>query len=143
MKRSQHGRKQLVPEVSRMKRALSMQQYSRRRAPSVKQMKASGMTDEEIAEIVDMESEMSLREQGREREIQEITQILNLESKAERGELDDEGVAKLRSLRGVVYSFKFNGQQILVNHCLIAKIIMAAIILFCVASIFYISAFHD
>ena len=120
-----------------------MQQYSRRRAPSVKQMKASGMTDEEIAEIVDMESEMSLREQGREREIQEITQILNLESKAERGELDDEGVAKLRSLRGVVYSFKFNGQQILVNHCLIAKIIMAAIILFCVASIFYISAFHD
>jgi len=44
-----------------------VQASNRRKGPSVRQMKASGMTDEEINEIVDMESEFVINQDQRER----------------------------------------------------------------------------
>jgi len=49
----------------------------------------------------------------------------------------------LRTLRGVVYNFRFRGQQILVNHCLIAKLVMAIFVLAAVIIIIYISVFVE
>lgn len=65
-----------------------VQANNRRKGPSVRQMKASGMTDEEIAEIVDMESEFVMNQDQRDKEIHELQEITYLESKATKGELD-------------------------------------------------------
>ena len=46
-------------------------------------------------------------------------------------------------MRGVVYTFRCRGQQILVNHCLIAKLVMGIFVLAAVISIIYISAFVE
>ena len=45
---------------------------NRGRVPSVEQMKASGMTDDEIAELVDMKYEKTRNAEERERELQEL-----------------------------------------------------------------------
>ena len=40
-----------------------------------------------------------------------------------------------------MYTFDFRGEQILVNHCLIAKLVMGAFVFFAAASIIYIAMF--
>ena len=54
------------------------------------------MTDGEIAEIVDMESEFVMTEDQRDKEMRELQEITYLESMASKGELDAEGEEKLR-----------------------------------------------
>lgn len=99
------------------------------------------MTDEEIAEIVDMDMECNKNADDRDRELAELSEITYYERQAHLGELTEEGEEKLRRLRGVIYTFRFNGEQILVNHCLISKIVMGVFIMCCAASICYIAAF--
>ena len=53
-----------------------------RAAPSVKQMRASGMTDEEIAEIVDMDMECNKNADDRDRELAELSEITYYERQA-------------------------------------------------------------
>eukprot|EP00353_Schmidingerella_taraikaensis_P016948 CAMPEP_0185617524 /NCGR_PEP_ID=MMETSP0436-20130131/43825_1 /TAXON_ID=626734 ORGANISM="Favella taraikaensis, Strain Fe Narragansett Bay" /NCGR_SAMPLE_ID=MMETSP0436 /ASSEMBLY_ACC=CAM_ASM_000390 /LENGTH=57 /DNA_ID=CAMNT_0028255271 /DNA_START=21 /DNA_END=191 /DNA_ORIENTATION=- len=57
-------------------------------------MRAAGLTEEEIAELVDMDEERASGEAERNRQIQELQQIVYLEKKAESGELDAAGVEK-------------------------------------------------
>ena len=52
---------------------------NRGRHPTVDQMRASGMTDDEIAEIVDLKEEKTRVAEDREREIQELEEIQFLE----------------------------------------------------------------
>ena len=99
------------------------------------------MTDDEIGEIVDMHEEKDQKNEYMERELQEMQEIGRLEGQASRGELDEGGEERLRKMRGVVYSFRFNGQQVLVNHCFISKLVMGDFILFAAASVIYIALF--
>ena len=48
-------------------------------------MRAAGLTDDEIAELVDMQTEQDLDEEDRTRQMQELQQIVYLEKKAEQG----------------------------------------------------------
>ena len=73
-------------------------------------MRASGMTDEEIAEIVDLDMENNKNADDRARELAELSEITYLERQAHKGELTEEGEDKLRRLRGVFYTFRFNGE---------------------------------
>ena len=56
---------------------------NRGRQPTVDQMRASGMTDDEIAEIVDLKEEKTRVAEDREREIQELEEIQFLEKQAQ------------------------------------------------------------
>ena len=56
---------------------------NRGRVPTVDQMRASGMTDDEIAEIVDLKEEKTKVAADREREIQELEEIQFLEKQAQ------------------------------------------------------------
>ena len=46
-------------------------------------MRAAGLTEDEIAELVDMQTEQEMDEEDRTRQIQELQQIVSLEKKAE------------------------------------------------------------
>ena len=81
--------------------------------------------------------------EDRDRELQELKEITYYESKAREGMLTPEGELRLRALRGVFFTFRFNGEQILVNHCLISKIVMGVFILGFVFSILYLAIFVE
>ena len=57
----------------------------RKGQPSIKQLRAAGLTEDEIAELVDMQTEQDLDEEDRTRQMQELQQIVYLEKKAEQG----------------------------------------------------------
>ena len=101
------------------------------------------MSEDEIAEIVGIADDAVDRSNERKKELSELYEILHLESQAQKGTLDAEGEERLRTMRGVVYTFRCRGQQILVNHCLIAKLVMGIFVLAAVISIIYISAFVE
>ena len=90
-----------------------------------------------------MEAEKANTNINRDSELKEIQEIIYLEGQASKGELDADGEKKLRETRGVFYTFRFNGEQILVNHCLISKLVMGVFILGAVASIIYVAMFVE
>ena len=51
-------------------------------------MRASGMTNDEISEILGFDEEKTRAEQARETEVSEIQEILRLEEQASRGVLE-------------------------------------------------------
>ena len=78
-----------------------------RRLPSAAKLRASGMSEDEIAELLGMQNEVIKDEETRERELLEMQEVLSLEKRAHEGQIDEEGLQKLRNLRGVFYTFNF------------------------------------
>ena len=114
-------------------------QGRKRRMPTAEQLRKSGLSDAEINELLGEQEEVRLRKMAREQEIESTLEYGHLQQKAARGELDGEDREKLRKKIGLLFTFDFNGETILVNHCFIAKCVMCTFLFVIVAHIIYLT----
>lgn len=103
-----------------------------------KTLRAAGLTEDEIRELSDLRADYESQDATFKRAADLESELTDLRSRELSGTLTEAEQKKLDARLGVFYTVTVCGHQVKVNHCFIARAIIALFVLFATLNVIYI-----
>ena len=105
-----------------------------------KTLRAAGLTEDEIRELSELRADYESQDATFKRAAELETEMNDLRNRELSGTLTEADQKRLDARLGVFYTLTICGHQIKVNHCFIARAVIALFVLFATLNVIYIVA---